>query len=202
MIRLALVLIALALPARATQDAWPALHDVVGVAADDVLNIREEPSATSAIVGTLAHDATEIEVIRATDDLRWGLVNTGERSGWVSMAYLERGPGQWWGAASPLASCSGTEPFWTLEIGADWVLSTPEGEAFRAPAQELSGSVMSRWRHGGVSLTADGRPVVLVTGAETCTDGMSDREYGIGATLMVGAGAEMTYYAGCCTLAR
>ena len=39
------------------------------------------------------------------------------------------------------------------------------------------------------------------TGAERCGDGMSDREYGLGATLMVGAGPGMELYAGCCTLA-
>ena len=44
--------------------------------------------------------------------------------------------------------------------------------------------------------------VVLVTSAEVCTDGMSDREYGIGATLMIGTGDAMTYYAGCCTVGR
>ncbi|MFG6624806.1 hypothetical protein ACGYLD_05885 [Sulfitobacter sp. 1A12056] len=37
---LALFLCLRALPVWATQDAWPALHDVSGVGADDVLNIR------------------------------------------------------------------------------------------------------------------------------------------------------------------
>ena len=200
MIRLTLLLIALALPVHATQDAWPALHDVIRVAPDDVLNIRAEPSAAADIVGSLAHDATGIEVVRVSDDQRWGLVNTGERSGWVSMNYMERLPGQWDGFPFPVASCFGTEPFWTLAMGSDWTMRTPEGVDWRAQATPLIGSVDRRDRHGAIALATDGRPVALVTVAQSCHDGMSDREYGLGVSLMVGAGADMTFYSGCCTL--
>ena len=200
MIRLCLFLIALALPVHATQDAWPSLHAVVGVAADDVLNVRDAPSARAGIVGSLAPDATGIEVIRLSDDQRWGLVNTGERSGWVSMAYMQRLAGQYDGAPFPVASCFGTEPFWDLEMAADWTLRTPAGVEWRAPAAPLAGSVMRRDRHGAVTLTTDGRPVALLTVAQACTDGMSDRAYGLGVSLMVGTGQDMEFRSGCCTL--
>jgi uncharacterized protein YgiM (DUF1202 family) len=80
-VRLLAVLLCLwALPALATQEAWPALHDVSGVAADDVLNIREAPDASAAIIGKLKPDAENVEVIRPDDHHSWGLVNTGEGS--------------------------------------------------------------------------------------------------------------------------
>ena len=95
MIRLAVILwAALALPAIATQDGWPALHDVTGVSAGDALNIRERPDASSPIIGGLASDAEGVEVIRPNERLTWGLVNVGERTGWVSLLYLERRPHQ------------------------------------------------------------------------------------------------------------
>lgn len=83
----ALLFSLIASAAAATFDAWPALYDVSGVASDDVLNIRAEPSADAPIIGTLAHDATNVEIIRDGEN-GWGLVNTDEGTGWVSFAYL------------------------------------------------------------------------------------------------------------------
>ena len=200
MIRLCLLLLSLALPAHATVDAWPAVHYVVGVAADDVLNIRSEPSADSEIIGSFPHDAEGIEVMRTTDDLRWGLVNTGEQRGWVSMAYMERGPGQWDGFPFALTSCFGTEPFWTLRVGETWELWEQNGGAMTAPAVELMLSVDRRDRHAAMSIAEDGRPAALVVVAQQCWDGMSDREYGLGTSLIVGAGDTMEFYSGCCTI--
>lgn len=73
----ALLFSLIASAAAATFDAWPALYDVSGVASDDVLNIRAEPSADAPIIGTLAHDATNVEIIRDGEN-GWGLVNTDE----------------------------------------------------------------------------------------------------------------------------
>ena len=100
-----LVLIALCgAPAWATTDAWPALYDVVGVASDDVLNIRAEPSSGSEIIGTLSHDAEGIEVIRPDEGFEWGLVNVGERTGWISLTYAVPQPGQWYGQIPAVAA--------------------------------------------------------------------------------------------------
>ena len=101
MIRALLLLFLLAGPAAATQDQWPALFDVSGVAPDDVLNIRAAPSASAEIIGTLAPDAAGVEVVRPDSRHGWGLVNTGEGSGWASLAFLVRRPGQWLGAEIP-----------------------------------------------------------------------------------------------------
>jgi uncharacterized membrane protein len=200
MIRLALTLwAATAAPAMATQDGWPAIHDVAGVAADDVLNIRERPDASSPVVGQLAPDAT-VEVIRPNERLTWGLVNAGERTGWVALRYLARRPGQWDGAFPEIASCFGTEPFWSLAREGDTLtFSTPESaEAFSITARSGSES-----RRDSFHMIAEGAggPAIAILQTETCSDGMSDREFGISVQLLLGPGADARQLSGCCTRA-
>ena len=198
LMRVAALLAALvAGPAAATQDAWPALHDVSGVAPDDVLNVRAAPSATAEIVGALAPDAAGVEVVRPSEDERWGLVNVGERSGWVSLDFLDRHPGQFYGARPRIASCFGTEPFWTLGFES-------EGDAvtWATPEETRAGRLLSRpapsndRRRHGLVLALDGLRVASVR-TETCGDGMRDREYGI-AIDVIGE----RVLSGCCTLQR
>ena len=202
MIRLAAFIWALlALPALATQDGWPALHDVAGVAADDRLNIRERPDAGAPIIGSLAHDASGIEVIRPNERLTWGLVNAGERTGWVSLRYLARRPGQWDGAFPEIAACYGTEPFWSLaRTGETLTWSDPETEALEMPILARSGSAN---RRDSFHIVADGPdgPAVALLRTESCGDGMSDREFGISVELLLGVGAGVRHLSGCCTLA-
>jgi uncharacterized membrane protein len=199
LIRLALILwAALAAPALATQDGWPAIHDVTGVAADDVLNIRERPDASSPIVGQLAPDAT-VEVIRPNERLTWGLVNAGERTGWVSLRYLQRRPGQWDGAFPEVAACFGTEPFWSLARDGDALtFSTPEGsEVFAITTRSGSQN-----RRDSFHMIAEGPggPAVAILQTEACSDGMSDRVFGISLQLLLGLGPEARQLSGCCTL--
>ncbi len=70
--------------------AGPIGYRVVGVAADDVLNVRAGPSASDAIVGTLTHDATGVVV---TDTYRhepwWEVLLADGTSGWAHSQYLE-----------------------------------------------------------------------------------------------------------------
>lgn len=62
--RMILTALLMASPAAATQEYMlPTLFDVQDVAAGDVLNIREAPNAKAAIIGTLAPDATGVEVV-------------------------------------------------------------------------------------------------------------------------------------------
>lgn len=59
MIRASLITLALGLSTLA--QAEPSYHRVVGVAIDDVLNVRSEPSGSSVDIGDLAYDARRIE---------------------------------------------------------------------------------------------------------------------------------------------
>jgi hypothetical protein len=66
---------------------------VQGVAASDVLNVRAEPTAKSAILGKLAPDATGV---RGTSNRisaggsTWQEVECGQLHGWVNERFLER----------------------------------------------------------------------------------------------------------------
>lgn len=208
MIRVLACLLCLSLPAHATTDAYPALHDVVGVAADDVLNIRAEPSATSEIIGTLAHDAQGIEVIRPNDDFTWVQVNTGERSGWVSFSYLVPQPGQWYGLFPEIRQCYGTEPFWSLQMTGDGTVryASQDGDAFEGIESERWTSDNRRDRYAFSARLANtgglgDAEVLAKLSIEECSDFMSDRAYGIGIDLLIGniTGARML--SGCCSLA-
>lgn len=204
MTRILLLLLILCQPAWATQDQWPAIHDVIDVASDDVLNIREAPSASAPIIGVLAHDATEVEVLRPNDRETWALVNVGETTGWVSLRYLARRPGQWFGGPLALRSCFGTEPYWSLDISPDGALtwSTPE-TAVTGTRGETWFSENHRGRQSfSARLYGDGPSEIMATLAlDDCSDFMTNREFGISIDLLIGGltGAQM--YSGCCSLA-
>ena len=199
-----LALLLSAAPALATQEyVLPTLFDVTGVTADDVLNIRAQPDAGAEIVGTLAPDATRIEVVAHDESGRWGRVIAGERSGWVSMRYLAYRTDVWVeGEVPPGLRCLGTEPFWSLDPqGERMVYETPDGKrsfeldavlspgAFRSPKRALAGS------------DGETRLVATIVPAQ-CSDGMSDRVYGLDATLVFVETGAPRLRTGCCTISE
>ncbi len=64
----------------------PALRCVVGVASNDVLNVRSGPSASYAIVGRLENHACFVEVIAKQG--RWFKIAKDGTTGWVNSRYL------------------------------------------------------------------------------------------------------------------
>ena len=88
MIRILLVCMVFAGAARA--ETLPALHNVTGVSAGDVLNVRAEPTAGASVIATLAPDAADVEVVEQRGN--WGLVNAGEVAGWAYLKGREGGP--------------------------------------------------------------------------------------------------------------
>lgn len=209
--RALLILVLSALPAAATQDGWPALFDVVGVASDDVLNIRSAPGTAGEIVGSLPHDGSDIEVIRPTEHLTWGLVNARERTGWVSLSYLQRQPDQWDGKFPAIRHCVGTEPFWSLALDPPQIrLETPDIEPRTGLISSMHASLSRRDRfaYGGSFFPneAGSRDILLSIAVETCSDGMSDREYGIAVDMLLtrpdlsGDDSVTGLYSGCCSI--
>ncbi|WP_088622884.1 SH3 domain-containing protein [Oceanicola sp. 22II-s10i] len=190
-------------PAAATQDAYPALYNVRGVASNDVLNVRAEPTASAPIVGSLAFDQMDVEVLELAPGVNWGLVNTQEGTGWVSLAYMLRQPGQYFGAFPEVARCSGTEPFWGLSSdGIGYVLSGPDMPDTAFSETWRGSSIGRRDRHAMTLQSADpalSEGTAVIAYAE-CSDGMSDRQYGLTVDLLLRGTAGVTYYTGCCTL--
>ena len=195
--------LACATPALATPEyVLPTLFDVTGVAANDTLNIRERPDASAPAIGTLAPDAKGIEVV--AERKGWAQVNTRERSGWVNARYLMYRTDVWEPGKLPAAlRCSGTEPFWGLSQAAGgMVFSTPEGGE---RAMELR-KVMDDGRfrspvRGLIAGDARGRLTAVIR-PEQCSDGMSDRAYGLSATVILDGGEPSRMLTGCCTIGR
>lgn len=189
-------------------DIDPDLYRVSGVAFNDVLNIRAEPNAASPIIGALSPNAGGVEVIGTTGDGRWGLVNSGEGSGWVSMRYMAR-EGDWARDRLPTGlSCSGTEPFWNFGLGstgaasADWsFMDWSAGPVVYfdvwtgRPANPMNQRFGVSLRGGEVD--ADG-----IIRTEYCSDGMSDRAFGFAVDMILRRGSERLMISGCCSLAN
>lgn len=198
MLRTALALtLALAGPAFATQEyILPTLFDVSGVASDDVLNIRAEPNAKAAIIGTLAPDAQRIEVVE--ERRGWARVNTGEASGWVSARYLAYRVDVWEpGELPPAFRCLGTEPFWDAKVeGGELVLRRPEDQAGDRQAVQ---AVLDRGVFRDPSRVVVARDMTLFAHPQICSDGMSDRLFGLSATLVM-HGDQPSLLSGCCTI--
>ncbi len=204
---LLILLMLFASPAWATQDRWPALFDVQGVAPDDVLNIRQAPAANAPIIGWLGEDATGIELIRPNDSMTWALVNTAETSGWVSLSYMSRQPGQWIGTPLTVRQCFGTEPFWSLLFDGDAVTyaipgSTPVTGHITA---RLAGTGLLDVKAFLLDFDATDQPDLpqsanAIVSLRACSDGMSGRAYGIrmDAILQTSGGPQL--FSGCCSL--
>ena len=198
MFRTALALtLALAGPALATQEyILPTLFDVTGVASDDVLNIRAEPNAKAAIIGTLAPDASRIEVVEERQG--WARVNRGEGSGWVSARYLAYRTDVWQpGELPPAFRCLGTEPFWDAKVeGADLVLRDPDNQdGDSRPVQAVLDTGIFR----DPSRVVVAQEMTLFSHPQICSDGMSDRLFGLAATLVL-HGEQPSLLSGCCTI--
>lgn len=198
---LALGLVAI-LPMGLAAQPLPALYHVQGVAADDVLNIRAEPTTSAPIIGTLAPDARGIEVVARNAAGTWGQVNTGEQSGWVSLRFMARSGVHIDHYNLPVGlRCFGTEPFWSLEnTGGAWAYRTPEA----------SRDGLEIWIAQDTGIAEDLRRMVLFNGMggpatafihpAECNDGMSDRAYGLAIGVMLSPSALLL--SGCCSLTR
>lgn len=190
--------LALAGPAAATQEyILPTLFDVARVAPDDVLNIRADPSARAQIIGTLAADATGIEVVH--EQQGWARINHGEGSGWVSARYLDYRVDVWEEGALPAGwQCFGTEPFWSVTPGdGAVVLGGPDMADDARPIR----AVLSRgvFRDPTRVVVAEG--LTLVSTPQQCSDGMSDRLFGLRAEVVID-GATPRLLTGCCAIGR
>lgn len=161
----------------------PAAYAVTGVASDDTLNLRAAPSARSAKRGELSHNDTWVEVIEFSREGLWALVNTGETSGWASTKFLapQPMPRDEMGLPRTLA-CFGNEPFWSVRFAPSvFMLSTPDRRTsaaltFVSPGAEAVDlpvtGLLFEWGAPGSSVQGHILP-------GRCSDGMSDRVYGL-----------------------
>ncbi len=194
--KLLLTVLILVLPLAATaQDTLPALFRVVDVEPDDMLNIRAEPTVEAEIIGRLAHDAVAIEVT-AEDADGWGQVNHLDGIGWVSLRFMERQP------AETGPRCFGVEPFWQLDHdGEQAVWKTPE-ERRRSRRMTVLEDPLPGEPGETLIVELSDRRMTLMSTAMECSDGASDRLYGLSGRLLIEEdGAPPRVLAGCCSMA-
>ncbi len=193
------ILIWCAMAVAAFAEPFPRLYDVTGVAANDVLNIRAKPSGSSEIIGQLTPHQQNIEVVASDASGRWGLINVGERSGWVAFRFLHATTGNEDYALAPVLSCAGTEPFWWLDVvqGQSAEFSSQSGAAQSLPAGKISVGTGRTDRF----LLGLGQSSVAVISREMCSDGMSDRDFALRIDLVTDADGQQTLLSGCCSIA-
>lgn len=188
-------------PAAATPEyLLPTLFDVVDVTPGDSLNIRAAPDARSEILGQIAPDAAGVEVVGLDPSGRWGQVNADEIGGWVAMRHLAYRSDVWEaGRTPPGLGCRGTEPFWSLRPEAGrLVFATPGAERI-LEAEVLDTGVFRDPRRMLIGRDDAERVTAAIT-PEQCSDGMSDRIYGLKAMLAVEETAGTRLLIGCCSI--
>ena len=197
MIRLIALLLTLGCGALQAEDL-PAQFSVSGVAADDVLNIRQAPSAQAAKVGALGPYTLNIEVLALSENGLWGKIGIPEGNGWVSMRYLERQDVPDDIVIPRPLSCFGTEPFWRIGLYV-------RGDEFERLGEDRVDLERVEERPGESGYQADlsaedGARYSLVVARAQCSDGMSDREFGWSGTLYIDRSDGSETLQGCCTL--
>lgn len=161
----------------------PALYNVIDVARDDTLNVRQDPNSAAPIVTTLPHDAADLYVVQLSREGNWGYISRGELSGWVSVRFLqEQAPERDAIGLPPTLTCFGTEPFWSMQFtNAGLTLSTPQGNTVHpltntSPAAENVNISAFGFRF---EWQADEQQVRSHILPGLCNDGMSDALYGL-----------------------
>lgn len=180
---------------------FPALYDVTGVTANDVLNIRSEPSARSAILDGFGPFDRDIEVVGTDPTGKWARVFSGEQMGWASLRYLSRQPGQDGGMLPERIQCHGTEPFWDLDFQADHttVLDRLGAEELSYEMSPLAMALNAPDIHGAIGTGPQGAMTISVT-RDACNDGMSDLDFGLAVTVIYESAFGADILSGCCSL--
>jgi uncharacterized membrane protein len=206
--RLLVVCLFVLLPLEAAAQSWPSLYRVVNVAGGDSLNIRAEPTASAEIIGVFAPDQTGIEVTGISPDGKWAQVNGDESSGWASLRFLAKELEFGW--PPPSLTCFGAEPFWSASIihsrrGNSVVFQDMNAQAQEFEFPRLKRSANTPGRYSEIAWPQQGGDAsdylfTSIFSAQSCSDGMSDRIYGISVDMLVPAHRDWQHYSGCCSI--
>ena len=194
-------LLPLSTPAQMT--AAPRVYEVTGLSATDVLNVRSRPSTVSEDVGDLLLGASPVEVLDKDSSGRWGRILLRGSDAWVSMRYLSpiqmpRVEGT--GLPSGLR-CTGTEPFWSLELSApDSLRMLVADESTTATLAAASSSINSLGFPVALLARAQATELTAIVRPARCSDGMSDQTYGWSVDLLRRDGDTLMLLSGCCRL--
>lgn len=184
-------------------DLFPAFYDVTGVASNDVLNVRAGTGASFPVIEALAYNDRYIEIVELSENGKWGLIGYAGGSGWASMRYLKRQPGQDGPNLPRPLSCGGNEPFWGIEFSQH----TNEFNESGAMSHRLN-TVWEGIPDGmlpvtyGIRMAKGGDKIDAVITRSRCSDGMSDYEYGFEINALLSGTIGNRMLTGCCSLQR
>ena len=174
------LLLLLALSTINTQAADNDTHyAITGVAQGDTLNIRARPDPSSATIGSIPYNAHGIIATGRQQRHRgslWREVRHDGDIGWVNDHYLRAEPATLFPV--PL-DCSGTEPFWSLNIDQRAQFTTPEQRYPAIPGLPAQRS-LNRLDHWTLTLQpadSPGPAFAAILDTRQCSDGMSDNRY-------------------------
>ena len=173
------------------------LYKVTNIFAAETLNIRKGASVKTPILSSLPYNAKNIKVIQRQDNSTWVKISASSSRplGWVNSRYLKP-----YSNVLPHAySCSGTEPFWRVDI---------DTRTAKIEAHVLSGSsnyfnvalmvnvhAMNSPKKSRVIMGSDGKHSITAFISEgSCNDGMSDKVFDYQITGLLDNKA----YSGCC----
>ena len=188
-------------------------YRVIGVAANDSLNMRDDVAfagsiSETPIIGTIPADGTGILATGVTVKVGSGLwreVHYAGFSGWVNARFLERVGRRFDDILPEDMDCQGTEPFWSLRIRggqAVYMHETKIGYSVAARTQPANRNTVL-WAITLVRQGSRAERIALVR-EEICDTGMSAHEFPYSA-LILGAEPdiyELGPYMGCCSMPR
>jgi uncharacterized membrane protein len=193
--RLAALLALLAAPLSA-QDL-PALFNVTGVAAHDTLNVRTEADVRSQVLHELEHDARDIEIVRLSENERWGRINIFDQPGWVSMTFLS--PQARAKQMKQKLYCGGSEPFWSITLDAAMTYDPMDGPAFSFAVAQRTRSINRSDRYALSGRQGEDTATAIIMRRQ-CSDGMSETDFGISIDLLTTIEGKNSFLSGCCRL--
>ncbi|WP_404864284.1 COG3650 family protein [Georhizobium sp. MAB10] len=180
----------------------PALYAVTGVEPGDELNIRLEPRSNADIIGRLPPQSAGIEVVSRRGN--WLQINSNEASGWVAARFLEREAGAPQSGVLPeRLACFGTEPFWSVvAAGTSITYNTPDNpDGTLFSIRHVTGAMNSPSPHWIILGERQEQSMTAVVMPQACSDGMSDRMFGLATTIVIDSGDTATGLSGCCSIA-
>ncbi len=175
---------------------FPQLASVIGVAADDALNVRAEPRGSSEDIGDLAPNSI-VEVLELDKSRKWARILHQEGNGWVAARFLQERSYLTTNAGVPLGlMCIGNEPFWSLALNTDQSLTFEQANLGRRTFQSTWNTRSANM--GGAVYGIATQDVQAILRRAACSDGMSDRTYGWSVDVLTAGKEQPTLLSGCC----
>lgn len=171
-------------------------YSVTGVRENDTLALRASATSSATKVADIPSDATDlVPTGKVSASGEWAEIRYDGRRGWVSARYLAYGEAG--SVQIPVRlQCTGTEPFWGISLRPGSMQADLNflDRKYTRPISNASAAM----NHNDIWIVkspAGRTQLSLIVRKESCSDGMSDREYPFSAIALV-PGADII--AGCC----